>query len=245
MKNPATTLFLLFCILSAFAQAEDDPFAVVEPEEANENQAVVPSTLAEAHALLEEQLAEEELRTIDAMKSEEEMIEYHFGAGMGMRNSWGLWGDSPLAKHLRELGFTHADDMSAVILETFWCKRHNKELRIKERAEYYKAYWAENKWPDEKVVDPANDSEVHWSRGYEAEGRPHRMIYIGRSKASGRILAFENPTGVYVPDEKLLKSLRETDGGVTERFISGEEEEPLPELESEQAVPPKSDRAGG
>ena len=245
MKNPATTLFLLFCILSAFAQAEDDPFAVVEPEEANENQAVVPSTLAEAHALLEEQLAEEELRTIDAMKSEEEMIEYHFGAGMGMRNSWSLWGDSPLAKHLRELGFTHADDMSAVILETFWCKRHNKELRIKERAEYYKAYWAENKWPDEKVVDPANDSEVHWSRGYEAEGRPHRMIYIGRSKASGRILAFENPTGVYVPDEKLLKSLRETDGGVTERFISGEEEEPLPELESEQAVPPKSDRAGG
>ncbi len=69
------------------------------------------------------------------MQSEDEMIQYHMGLGISIRNSWGLWAGGPLAKHMQELGFTHPDDMSGVILETFWCKRHGKDFRLKERAE--------------------------------------------------------------------------------------------------------------
>jgi hypothetical protein len=170
----------------------------------------IPSTLAEAHEELERQISKEELANIDAMKTEDEMTQYHFESGMGMRNSWGLWGDSPLAMHMRSLGFTHADDMSSVILETFWCKRHGKDLRLKERAEYYKAYWKEHRWPGDDVVDPADKSAVDWSRAFGAEGRPHRMIYLGKSKKTGRWLAFEHPTGVYVPDNELLKGIEKS-----------------------------------
>ncbi len=233
MKTLISTLFLLLGVLIGFAQDAVDPFVVVEFKEGSEEKAATPATLAEAHAQLEKQLSETDLKKIDAMKSEDQMIECHFGSGMGMRNSWGLQGDSSLETHMRGLGFIHADDMSEVILETFWCKRHAKDFRIKERVEYYKAYWAENKWPDKNAVDPEDKSEVDWSRGYEAEGRLHRTIYIGRSKDSGRLLAFENPKGVYVPDKKLIESLRKNEARYTQRITSGTEVDPLPELESE------------
>jgi len=100
-----------------------------------------PTTLAEAHSELERILPSEELAKIDAMKSEKDMIEYHFGLGLYIRNNWGLWRGSPLSKHLNELGFTHPDDMSAVILETFWCKRHGQPFRLSERAAEFSAYW--------------------------------------------------------------------------------------------------------
>jgi len=236
MKIVTATLSLLISISALVAQ-DADPFAVVESEEQNEKIESIPSTLAEAHEQLEKQLPAEELKKIDAMKAEEDMIDYHFRSGMGIRNTWGLWGDSPLALNMRELGFTHPDDMSSVILETFWCKRHGKDFRIKERAEYYRAYWTENKWPDKEAVDPDDKSEVVWSRGYEAAGRLHRTIYIGRSKKTGRLLAFENPTGVYVPDEKLLESL--SNNAHTSRFTSGTTPDPLPELKANRV--PRSD----
>jgi hypothetical protein len=129
-------LICLFALLPCIALAQDE-----KPTAPAENEQKIPTTLAEAHAELERVFPAEELKKIDAMKSEDEMIEYHFGLGMGIRNSWGLWGGSPLSKHLQDLGFTHADNMSGVILETFWCKRHGKPFRLKERAREYAAYW--------------------------------------------------------------------------------------------------------
>ncbi len=208
MRTLPFVLLALFAI--AVSHAQDAEPARENPAE-KEEEVKIPSTLEEAHEELERLLPKEELAKIDAMKSEDEMIEYHFGAGMGMRNSWGLWGESPLSKHMRSLGFTHADDMSGVILETFWCKRHGKEFRIEERANYYKAYWKEDKWPGDDVVDPDDKSEVNWNRAFGAEGRPHRVIYIGKSKKTGRWLAFENPIGVYVPDKELLKKIEESE----------------------------------
>ena len=165
MKILITTLPFLIGICTLVAEEPADPFAVIEPNERDATPEIVPSTLAEAHEQLEKQLPADELKKIDAMTSEDKMIEFHFGLGMGLRNGWGLWGDSPLAKHMRSLGFTHPDDMSSVILETFWCKRHGKEFRIKERVEYYRAYWAENESSNEEKAeqpqkDKANKSEM-------------------------------------------------------------------------------------
>lgn len=103
-------------------------------EELKKQQENAPTTLAEAHARLEQTLSAEELAKIDAMPSEDDMIKYHFGLGLNIRNGWGLWAGGPLAQHMRELGFSHPDTMSGVILNTFWCKRHGKDFRLEERA---------------------------------------------------------------------------------------------------------------
>lgn len=186
----------------AKAPAEEEPAKAKTPP---------PKTLEEAHLQLEALLPKAELAKIDAMETETEMIEYHFSLGMSMRNTSGLWGDSPLTQHMNELGFHHADDISGVILETFWCKRHRKDFRLKERATAYDAYWKASTQPPDTVKDPQDGSEVNWKMSMPAEGsKSLRIIHPGQSKKTGRWLVYEHDKGIYVPDEALLKRLNES-----------------------------------
>ncbi len=179
------TLILILSVGSHLCADEKKTAPVEQPakQKAKESEVPPPKTLEEAHQQLEKLLPKDEVAKIDAMKTEDEMIEYHFGLGMGMRNSWGLWGGGPLAQHMNKLGFHHSDDMSGVILETFWCKRHKKDFRLKERAAYYAAYWKASADPPETAKDPKDSSEVDWnmSLGAGDDKRP-RQIHVGKSK---------------------------------------------------------------
>lgn len=167
-----------------------------------------PRTLEEAHQQLEGLLPAGELAKIDAMKSEKEMVEYHFSIGRGLRNQWCLWG-SPLTDHLGKLGFSHPDDMSAVILETLWCRRHHRDFRLQERAHYYQIYWKAAATPPATAVDPDDHSEVAWTSSFcEDNAEKPRAIHVGRSKKTGRWLAYEFDKGVYVPDTELAKEIK-------------------------------------
>lgn len=70
----------------------------------------------------------------------------HFGAGMAMRNSWGLWHNSPLAQHIKETyGLGHADDMSGLILEGVVAYVKNGFFDMKDLepvVQRYKDHWA-------------------------------------------------------------------------------------------------------
>ena len=70
---------------------------------------------------------------IEQMKtgSQEAMIQYHMGLGLWIRNNWGLWQASSLYRYLNELGLSHPDDMSGVILESYWRHLNNKPLDVK------------------------------------------------------------------------------------------------------------------
>jgi hypothetical protein len=126
-------LFLMLTFTAHLIADEKQPSSALVIEQGTTPGA--PSNIEEAHRQLEIQFSKEELASIDAMIDEKEMIKYHMDFGLWMRNAWGLWTEGPLAKQMHELGFTHPDDMSGVILETFWCKRHNKGFRLDERAE--------------------------------------------------------------------------------------------------------------
>jgi hypothetical protein len=215
MKRFIAFLLLLFIGNQLLA---DENKAIPKEEAANEQarkeEAPPPKTLEEAHQRLEQLLPEKELAKIDAMKSEDDMIEYHFGLGMGMRNSWGLWGGGPLGQHMEKLGFHHPDDMSGVILETFWCKRHKQDFRLKERAAYFDAYWKASARPPETAKDPKDGSEVRWNMSFPAGGKKiPRQIHVGKSKKTGRWLAYEYDKGVYEPDAPLLKRITDSQKG--------------------------------
>jgi hypothetical protein len=191
-------LAILISLCACWASAQEKP-AVVEP----------PRTLEEAHQQLESMLSTEALARIDAMKSEKEMIEFHLGLGITIRNKWGLLGGSPLANNLWKQGFSHPDDMSEVILRTFWCKRHGKDLNLEERADYYQALRKAAAGPPPTARDPADRSEVEWTMVFDAgtDERP-RKIHVGRSKTTGRWLAYEFNKGVYVPTAELARKIK-------------------------------------
>jgi hypothetical protein len=101
----------------------------------------VPRDLDDALEELGRIMGEDGRRDVTAA-DESSMVRYHFGLGLWMRNNWGLWAGSRLAESMDRLGFHHPDDMSAVILDSYWRKLHGKPLDLEGRAKYYADYWA-------------------------------------------------------------------------------------------------------
>jgi len=77
----------------------------------------MPHNLEECFTELKRQLTSEQLQTFKNVK-ESDIIRYHLGLGMWIRNSWGLWAGSDLAASLGKMG-CHPDRMSNRILTEF------------------------------------------------------------------------------------------------------------------------------
>ncbi len=73
--------------------------------------------------------------------SQEGMLIYHHGLGTWIRNEWGLWGGSRLRRYFREKGLFHPDDMSGIILESFWYKLHGQPYDLGAAILTAQAYW--------------------------------------------------------------------------------------------------------
>jgi hypothetical protein len=89
----------------------------------------VPRTLAEAHDALGRVLALELVRTL-AAKSEAEVIADDVHLGLWVREFWGLWNGGALHDHLAGLGLRHPDEMSELVLVTWWRHLHDQPLRV-------------------------------------------------------------------------------------------------------------------
>ncbi len=172
------------------------PAALAESEAVLKRwQANAPSTLTEAHAALERMLSPQTLAEIDAMPSEDGMIKYHFSLGLNIRNGWGLWAGSPLAKYMQGLGITHPDHMSGVILETFWRKRHGQDLRLEEiaaaakkSAEFERKAKEEQEKRDKKRLETMRNMMM----GLRFEKREVPTVQIP-SRGSGMSVRFLSP----------------------------------------------------
>ncbi len=133
--------FLCVAIAASAALSADDSWTVhPTPDPTSKYKVYVPADLEDAFVELKKMLPVQVVQSMRA-GSEQDVIQYHFSLGMWMRNNWGLWGGSRLSKHLNRLGLQHPDDMSGLILSTFWCHLNSKPLRVKERVAEYQAYW--------------------------------------------------------------------------------------------------------
>lgn len=74
--------------------------------------------------------------------AEQDIYEFHHTIGRDIRNEWKLWSQkAPLNKHFFELGISHADDMSSIILTTLHRVLNRKPVRLKEQIKHYQDYW--------------------------------------------------------------------------------------------------------
>jgi hypothetical protein len=61
---------------------------------------------------------------------------------MALRNEWGLWHDSELAQHFKNVyGLGHADDMSGMIFDGVEAEIKGTEFDADKQAKYYRDYW--------------------------------------------------------------------------------------------------------
>jgi hypothetical protein len=97
----------------------------------------VPETFEEAVQEISDELNESELPTEQA-----NVAFYHHGYGTALRNEWGLWTDSVLAKHMKQrFGIGHADDMSGLIMGKAFADYRGEEFDIDAEIQRYKEHW--------------------------------------------------------------------------------------------------------
>ncbi|MCK9416159.1 hypothetical protein M0Q97_05825 [Candidatus Dojkabacteria bacterium] len=85
----------------------------------------IPETLEECYIELNQS---EGLDQWLAETEKDAVVVYHSSTGRWIRNNWGLWTDSKLKQWFISNGITEPDDMSGVILRSFY--RYKKGLDI-------------------------------------------------------------------------------------------------------------------
>jgi hypothetical protein len=174
------------------------------PDPANPARPLVPKDLAAALVELDHMLPQE-LRDEMRRDPDPRLIKYHFSLGLWIRNEWGLWSGSHLAAHLQELGLFHPDDMSVLILESYWLHLRGQPLRIQERVAWFCAYWREREPPPPAICPRSGrDARVTLTLG-ESDDSP-RAIQVADC-GHGAFLAYESSRGWYEPDAELLKRI--------------------------------------
>ncbi len=109
-----------------------------------ENEGVyIAEDLEDSFNQLDQLLSPGEIDTLKSKKSEDDLVDYHFGLGLWMRNNWGLWRGSRLNKYFNDLGIYHPDDISGIILDSYWRRLNGLPIKLEEQIKYYQDYWEE------------------------------------------------------------------------------------------------------
>ena len=169
----------------------------------------VPQTLDEALDTLERGLPAHALDELRASESDV-VLPLQDTLGRWMRDRWGLWTDAPLARHLRELGLEHADDMSGVVLTSFWRRLHFQPLRVEAQVRWYQAFRHASEPPDPASNEACAgrvDITSWWTPRLDqpaaVDPRPARalrVVHVGPCCADGRLWAWEAGRGWFEPD---------------------------------------------
>lgn len=89
----------------------------------------LPQPIREAFRRLDHDLTEKDRATIRSTPPED-MINYHFGLGMYVRNEYGLWRGSPLQAYFLARGVRHPDDMSGVLLDAYRLYLRGEQVKM-------------------------------------------------------------------------------------------------------------------
>lgn len=105
----------------------------------------IPNTLEECLLLLDKILSNKDKLHLKTLTEDEFLIETHFGLGSDIRNQWLRQENSPLLVYFYEMGISHLDDISSIILISYYRNITGKPIDLQGQLEYYKAYWEEEK----------------------------------------------------------------------------------------------------
>lgn len=117
----------------------------VKTDFAEEDSVTIPKSLNETVEYLTK-LAGDDVDSIGSMTVDTFVACSHHSLGRWIRNNWNLWKEKgPLYEELKKLGFTHADDMSSVILKNFYHSTKGEKFDIKAYELECKRHWEQYK----------------------------------------------------------------------------------------------------
>ncbi len=100
-----------------------------------------PKNLNEAIIQLDKLFPDSTKQKIAKMEENEFLGTSHLSTGMWIRNNWDLWKSGDLSKYFNELGIYHPDDMSGIILRSFYRHIKSQDFELDNQIKFYKEYW--------------------------------------------------------------------------------------------------------
>ena len=134
MNTLVVNILLVFFALNSFGQDE-----LIRTENYK------PVNLEDAVAQLQFLHPDSVQAKIKTMSEDEFTGNAHMGMGMWIRNNWKLWGNGKLGKYFNSIGIYHPDDMSGIILTSYYRELKGIEWQVEEQVKVYQKYWDEIK----------------------------------------------------------------------------------------------------
>jgi hypothetical protein len=172
--------------------------------------AALPRDLSDAHARLLQLLPDSVLQQMRT-GTEDHMLSYHFGLGMWMRNNWGLWSRrSALYWYFDSLGLDNPDNISGVILRTFWCKLNNRSLEIERHIAIStnSQDLLDHGFPFRNLPCPIDSSSLRLREAIIRSESPYIVQFLVACTKHQHRWVFEKNRSLYMPSNQLLKDFR-------------------------------------
>ncbi|MCH5598099.1 DUF6794 domain-containing protein [Niabella ginsengisoli] len=193
-----------------------------------------PKNLEEAISQLDKIHHDTTKQQILAMTEDQFIGNSHFGLGIWIRNNWRLWKDGDLSKYFNSIGIYHPDDMSGIILTSYYRQLKGQDRNLDEQVKCYQDYWKastehlnrlKNDTTYQRQIRQSQDSLqkakmnekiLEWSPGKKVSGYIDKRCdfikdFLLRTKIEGTIIEWDNETLVIKVtkyyDEKLKKRL--------------------------------------
>ncbi len=142
------------------------------------------------------------------MTEEEFRGRYHFGLGLWIRNNWGLWKGSRLSKYFNNLGIYHPDDMSGIILASYYRHLKGLEIHLNDQIQQYQNYMKVVQEPSKKSY-PAEAPDLQFNRwfDYDTKDSGQGYIQVGTSKKTNTTWIYDYYLGWLKVNERQLHTL--------------------------------------
>ncbi len=136
------SIILLLLLIKPSLSESDSTLLVINPtiDENSHTGYYIPVDLEDCFLEMDKMLSEEfieKIRTGD----EEDLYVYHMSFGLWIRNNWGLWAESLLKDFFNSYEIFHPDDMSSIIITSYYRNLNDLPIDLSEQVEYYKEYW--------------------------------------------------------------------------------------------------------
>lgn len=158
----------------------------------------MPQTAPEAIAQLRKLLSRRFIESVEDAREEEFTTGAHFGLGLWMRNSFGLWARYELARSLEILGLRQPDDMSGLLLTVFWRLVHGQTPALKQEIRRYVEF-SLGLHTDRPLTSPQDGSPIAfvWTLPCPDELEEEPCVrFLGRTVSDGRTWVYEAETGL-------------------------------------------------
>ncbi len=150
----------------------------------------IPKNLTDALSYMDCVWTDKEKEEFKNKTESDAVADAHFAAGQGIRNGWDLWkGKNSLYRQFSSRGIKHPEDISSIILTSFYRRLNNKDIDFEAQVNEFDEYKKKNEiWTKERIkkfktLNTGDTVKISFSKS-RATRETFSLAYLGQRNTS-------------------------------------------------------------